>query len=98
METKETNVWLSIQEKVLYSTATLYDLNCLLYFPYSYLEGILPAFNSCIDLYIEKLKPFADGVTPVPMKQHLAEVTLDVISKVLTISAIENGLRANFVL
>ncbi|XP_064406602.1 cholesterol 24-hydroxylase-like [Halichondria panicea] len=51
-------------------------------FKKSYLEGILPAFNSCIDLFLEKLAPFTDGVTPVPMKEHLSEVTLDVISKV----------------
>ncbi len=58
----------------------------LLYFPlHSYLEGILPAFNGCIDLFLEKLAPFTDGVTPVPMKEHLSEVTLDVISKVQTI-------------
>ena len=51
-------------------------------FKKSYLEGILPAFNDSVDLFIEKLRPSADGVTPVLMKQHLSEVTMDVISKV----------------
>ena len=48
----------------------------------SYLQSILPAFNKCVDVFINKLTPLADGKTPVPMKEHLAEVTLDVISKV----------------
>ncbi len=51
-------------------------------FKKSYLESILPAFNDCVNLFIEKLRPSADGVTPVLMKQHLSEVTMDVISKV----------------
>ena len=42
----------------------------------------MPSFNECADKFIEGLRPLADGKTTVPMKEHLAEVTLDVISKV----------------
>jgi len=43
---------------------------------------LVPSFNECADKFIERLRPLADGKTTVPMKEHLAEVTLDVISKV----------------
>jgi len=42
----------------------------------------VPSFSECADKIIERLRPLADGKTTVPMKEHLAEVTLDVISKV----------------
>ena len=42
----------------------------------------MPSFNECADKFIEGLRPLADGETTVPMKEHLAEVTLDVIGKV----------------
>jgi len=48
----------------------------------SYLKSLVPSFNECADKLIERLRPLADGKTTVPMKDHLAEVTLDVISKV----------------
>ena len=49
---------------------------------YSYLKGLVPSFNEGADKFIEGLRPLADGKTTVPMKEHLAEVTQDVISKV----------------
>jgi len=49
---------------------------------HSYLKSLVPSFNECADKLIERLRPLADGKTTVPMKEHLAEVTLDVISKV----------------
>ena len=49
---------------------------------YSYLKSLVPSFNECADKFIQGLRPLADGKTTVPMKEHLAEVTLDVISKV----------------
>ena len=49
---------------------------------YSYLQSILPGFNKCVDTFIDKLTLLADGVTPVPIKEHLADVALDVLSKV----------------
>ncbi len=49
---------------------------------HSYLEGILPTFNDCVNLFIEKLRPSADGVTPVLMKEHINEITLNVVGKV----------------
>ena len=48
----------------------------------SYLKSLVPSFNECADKFLEGLRPLADGKTTVPMKAHLAEVTLDVISKV----------------
>ena len=42
----------------------------------------MPSFNEGADKFIEGLRPLADGKTTVPMKEHLAEVTQDVISKV----------------
>jgi len=42
----------------------------------------VPSFNECVDKFIQGLRPLADGKTTVPMNEHLAEVTLDVISKV----------------
>lgn len=48
----------------------------------SYLKSLLPSFNECTDKLLDNLRPLADGKTVVPMKQYLADVTLDVISKV----------------
>ncbi len=49
---------------------------------YSYLKSLLPSFNKCVDVLLDNIRPLADGKTDVPMKQHLAECTLYVISKV----------------
>ena len=49
---------------------------------YSYLKSLVPSFNECADKFIERLRPLADGKTIVPMKEHLAQVTEDAISKV----------------
>ncbi len=48
----------------------------------SYLKSLLPSFNECTDKLLEGIRPLADGKTTVPMKHHLSEVTLNVISKV----------------
>ncbi|XP_064405688.1 cholesterol 24-hydroxylase-like isoform X2 [Halichondria panicea] len=48
----------------------------------SYLKSLLPSFNECTDKLLEGIRPLADGKTTIPMKQHLSEVTLNVISKV----------------
>ncbi len=49
----------------------------------SYLKSLLPSFNECANKLLEGIQPLADGKTIVPMKEHLSNVTLDVISKVL---------------
>ena len=49
---------------------------------YSYLKTLLPSFNECCDKLLDGIRSQADGKTTVYMKQHLAEVTLNVISKV----------------
>jgi len=49
---------------------------------YRYLKSLVPSFNECADKFIQGLRPLADGKTTVPMKEHLAQVTEDAISKV----------------
>ena len=49
---------------------------------YSHLRGLVPSFNSCVDIMVNKLRPLADGKTEVPMKDILSSTTLEVISKV----------------
>ena len=48
----------------------------------SYLKSLVPTFCASVDLFLGKLRPLADGKTQVPLKTHIQEVTLDVISKV----------------
>ena len=49
---------------------------------YSHLRGLVPSFNSCVDIMINKLRQLANGKTEVPMKDILSSTTLDIISKV----------------
>ena len=53
-----------------------------IFFHYSSLKERLPIFNKCVNTFLEKLRPLADGKTEVPMKEAFHEVALDVISKV----------------
>ena len=53
-----------------------------LYYIFSYLKSLVPSFNECVDVFLDKIRPMADGSTPVPIRQHLTECTLYVISKV----------------
>ncbi|KAL5473738.1 hypothetical protein EMCRGX_G028273 [Ephydatia muelleri] len=46
------------------------------------LKDYLPVFNECVDTFLERLRPHADGKTEVSMKEAFQEATLDVISKV----------------
>ena len=39
-------------------------------------------FNECVNTFLERLKPLADGKTEVPMKEAFHNMALDVISKV----------------
>ena len=48
----------------------------------SYLRGLVPSFNECVDMFLERLRPLADGKTEVPMKEEFASLTLNIISKV----------------
>ena len=49
----------------------------------SSLKDLIPKFNECVDTFVEKLRPLADGKTEVPMKEAFHEAALDVISKVI---------------
>ncbi|KAL5473710.1 hypothetical protein EMCRGX_G028238 [Ephydatia muelleri] len=46
------------------------------------LKDYLPIFNECVDTFLERLRPHADGKTEVSMKEAFHKATLDVISKV----------------
>lgn len=48
----------------------------------STLRGMIPSFNMCVDKFLADLKPLADGNTAAPMKDHISDLTMDVISKV----------------
>ena len=48
----------------------------------SYLKSLVPKFCESADLFLDKLGSLADGKTQVPLKIHIHQTTLDVISKV----------------
>ena len=48
-----------------------------------YLMNLMDAFNSICDDFLENLRKYADGKTPVRMVNEFARVTLDIIGKVL---------------
>ncbi len=62
----------------------------------SYLKSLLPSFNECTNKLLEGIRPLADGKTIVPMKEHLSDVTLAVISKVFTMSRVFYSIHSNF--
>eukprot|EP00731_Ephydatia_muelleri_P004561 Em0002g737a len=47
----------------------------------SYLKALCPKFNSCVELFLDKLAPHSHGTTEVPMKKHICATTLDIIGK-----------------
>ena len=49
---------------------------------HSYLKGLIPSFNECVDQFLERLRPLADGKTEVPMMEEFGTLTLDILSKV----------------
>ena len=49
---------------------------------HSSLKDYLPVFNECVDTFLERLRPHADGKTEVSMKEAFHKATLDAISKV----------------
>ena len=55
-------------------------------FCFSHLKTLTTPFNESVDKFLDKLRPLADGKSAVPMKSHLAGLTLDVISKVSSVS------------
>ena len=38
--------------------------------------------NKCVDNFLDKLEPFADGRAQIPLRDEFALLTLNVISKV----------------
>lgn len=54
---------------------------CLIY-PCSYLKSLVPSFNECVDQFLARLRPLADGKTQVSMSDHFANLALEVIGKV----------------
>ena len=49
----------------------------------SLLMNLMDAFNSICDDFLENLRKYADGKTPVRMVNEFGRVTLDIIGKVL---------------
>ena len=72
---------LSIQGKVsIFRPSITTSIVCTI--SESHLKGLLPKFCKSVDLFLDKLTPLADGRTKVPMKTHMRDAMLDVISKV----------------
>ena len=69
----------SSEGTVVVISAHAYRMSC----ECSSLKDLLPVFNDCTNIFLEKLRPLADGKTEVSMKEAFHEVALDVISKVL---------------
>ena len=55
---------------------------CKQCFDFSFLRSLVPVFNECVDQFLKKLRPLADGQTQVPMKDEFSSLTLHIISKV----------------
>ena len=55
------------------------------------MKDLLPVFNECVDAFLERLRPHADGKTEVSMKEAFHEAALDVISKVQAITVISDN-------
>ena len=52
------------------------------------MKDLLPAFNECASIFLEKLRPLADGKKEVSMKEAFREIALDVISKVRSLKGL----------
>ena len=53
----------------------------------SNLKSLIPAFNECADVFVERLRAVADGKTEVLIKDEFGAVTLDVIGKVVQLTS-----------
>ena len=51
-----------------------------------HVHTLFQSVNVCVNAFLEKLKPLADGTTTVSMKPHLQNVFTEVISKVCSMS------------
>ena len=58
---------------------------CICYLCLSYLKGLIPVFNGCVDDFLNNLRPLAENKTPVPMKVEFSTLTLSVVTKVHTL-------------
>ena len=48
----------------------------------SFLQSIFPKFCERADAFMERLKPWADGKTQVPMKKEIYRFSVDFVSQV----------------
>ena len=64
----------------------------------SYLKTLLKPFNEITNEFLDELKPLADGETKVPMKTHLGEFSLDVISKVAILVQCANTFHVDLIM
>ena len=51
-------------------------------FKEDHVHTLFQSVNVCVDAFLDKLKPLADGTTTVQMKLQLEEFSTEVISKV----------------
>ena len=49
---------------------------------YSYLKELVPDINQCVDKFLDNLEPSARTKSPVSLREEVALLTLNVISKV----------------
>ncbi|KAL5463995.1 hypothetical protein EMCRGX_G032950 [Ephydatia muelleri] len=61
-----------------------------------YLKSLVPKFCASADLFLDKLQCLADGKTQVPLKIHIHQATLDVISKVAFASDVAREWKDQF--
>ena len=54
-------------------------------FKEDHVHTLFQSVNVCVDAFLDKLKPLADGTTTVQMKLHLEDFLTEVISKVCSI-------------
>ena len=64
----------------------------------SYLKTLLKPFNEITNEFLDELKSLADGETKVPMKTHLGEFSLDVISKVAILVQCANTFHIDLIM
>ena len=54
----------------------------MIFFSISYLKGLIPSFNECVDQFLENLMMKADGRTEVLVRKEFGKITLKILGKV----------------
>ena len=64
-------------------------------FKEDHVHTLFQSVNVCVDAFLDKLKPLADGTTTVQMKLHLEDFLTEMISKVRSIIIIKTMHRVS---